>query len=178
MSVVVTVPPATEPVSVAEAKAFLRVDGTEEDGLIATLIASARSWVEHKTGLAIITRRVTERAPLRPNEQGNLALGPLVQFHGVLGWPLGAASVSLEATALTFASDSLRPRFGWRHAPSFHGDVEFDYEAGFGQSASQCPPLIRSVLLKVIAHSYLSRDGAPLPLEIESVLAPFLENRL
>lgn len=43
----------TAPVSLAEAKAFLRVAGSDEDGVIQTLIDAARSRVEGAVGLSL-----------------------------------------------------------------------------------------------------------------------------
>ena len=50
------------PVTVAEAKLFLRVEHGAEDGLIATLIEAARARVESETGLSLTS---TSPAPLR-----------------------------------------------------------------------------------------------------------------
>lgn len=50
------VAPIIEPVSLAEAKLQCRVDGTDEDELLATLIQSAREMVEDETRRALLTQ--------------------------------------------------------------------------------------------------------------------------
>ena len=51
-----------QPVTVAEAKLFLRVEHEVEDGLIQTLIAAAQAKVEADVGLSLTS---TSPAPLR-----------------------------------------------------------------------------------------------------------------
>lgn len=45
--------PATEPVSLAEIKAELRIEGTAEDASLTLYIATAREYIEDVTGMAI-----------------------------------------------------------------------------------------------------------------------------
>ena len=52
MSVTTLTPPASEPVSLAEAKTLLRIDAADEDTLLASLIVTARHTVETRTGRA------------------------------------------------------------------------------------------------------------------------------
>jgi hypothetical protein len=57
MSLQLNTPPAQEPVTLAQAKAWLRVEsGTDEDDLIAALIAAARARAEWHTGRAFVTQ--------------------------------------------------------------------------------------------------------------------------
>lgn len=51
-----------QPVTVAEAKLFLRVEHEAEDGLIQTLVEAARARVEGDVGLSLTS---TSPAPLR-----------------------------------------------------------------------------------------------------------------
>jgi hypothetical protein len=48
--------PAMEPLTLAEAKGFLKVDGTADDALIVLLIAAARQWVETYTRRSFMTQ--------------------------------------------------------------------------------------------------------------------------
>ena len=50
-------PPAEEPVSLAEARLHLRVDFTDDDALITSLIAAARQAAETLTGRQFVTDR-------------------------------------------------------------------------------------------------------------------------
>jgi len=56
MASILLAPPAVEPLSLAEAKAFLHLDTADDDPLIAAFISAARLHVETQTGLALVTQ--------------------------------------------------------------------------------------------------------------------------
>ena len=68
----VITPPATEPVTVAEAKAHLRVDFADDDTYIGTLITAAREDVEATISRALVTRTIDYYRD---------------QFPGIRPWP-------------------------------------------------------------------------------------------
>lgn len=51
---VMTLAPSAEPISLAQAKRQLRVDGTDEDTLISSLISAARNYVEQYCAVQIV----------------------------------------------------------------------------------------------------------------------------
>lgn len=71
-----------EPITLAEAKAQVRVDGDNDDNYITTLVPAARRYVENRTGLVIKRRQFIERhMPVR----GAIRLynGPVVSIDEV-----------------------------------------------------------------------------------------------
>jgi uncharacterized phiE125 gp8 family phage protein len=56
MGLSLVTPPAFDPITLAEAKAHLRVTSDDEDGLIVAYILSAREFVENETHLKLITQ--------------------------------------------------------------------------------------------------------------------------
>ncbi|HEY0282981.1 MAG TPA: head-tail connector protein, partial [Rhizomicrobium sp.] len=59
MSLTLVTPPAAEPVTLAEAKAHLKVDTSADDALITSLIVAARARAEWHSGCAFVTQSWT-----------------------------------------------------------------------------------------------------------------------
>ncbi len=50
--------PSAEPLTLAQVKAHLRVEHTDEDGLLSGLISIARQFLEAETGLCLMRQRL------------------------------------------------------------------------------------------------------------------------
>jgi uncharacterized phiE125 gp8 family phage protein len=61
LSPVVTVAPASEPISLSEAKTHCRVDGTDSDTELNSMIAAARTFVEDYCGIKLVAQTVVLR---------------------------------------------------------------------------------------------------------------------
>lgn len=168
MPYVVTTPPSTEPISLAEAKLQCRVlDGVlDDDALLAIYIAAARQEAEQKTGRALMTQTITEYF----SEWAN--------FYELSVWPVqSVSSVAYIAdgastyTTLTVDADYLtnlvaspaevyhpgafrHPKLSERPNP-----IRITYIAGNTQ-ASDVPATIRQAMLLLIAAYYEHREDA------------------
>ena len=182
-------PPAAEPVSLAEAKLFLRLDHGEEDSLLSTLITAARLMVEAASGRMLVEqawRIVLDRWP----ESGEIRLpfSPLLSIvearvYDVLGAPQLVASTALglerqaDPPVIRIVGDV--PEIGRSHSA-----IEIDVLAGFGSSSSAVPALLRQAVLMLAARWFeqrgdvVGRDAAALPAEIMALVAPYRRARL
>lgn len=77
--------PLIEPLSLDEAKSFLRLDTTTEDWDVDAGIRSSREHVEHRTALALVPRVLNQYFDCWP--EGNhfrLRIGPLISVAGLV----------------------------------------------------------------------------------------------
>lgn len=143
MSAFLLTGPQAEPLSVSDAKHFLRVEHDEDDSIIAGLIASARNQIEAHTRLGLLLqtwRVVLDRWP----EQGRVKprLGPLRALTAAriyngsgVATPLEASRFALDLAANAIAAQGSPPLPGRSVA-----GIELDLEIGFGAEATDVPP--------------------------------------
>lgn len=191
MALVLTGGPALEPVTVAEAKAHLRIDGTAEDTLVASLILTSRLHVETALGLALVTqswRLLLDRWPAEKNIE--LPLRPLqsideVRVLSASGDPTIIAAGNYRADSASVPPRLIRTGVIWPQPGQAANGVEVDFTAGYGALASDVPAPIRQALLLLVAHWYERREpiaiGSPemaVPGAISQLLEPYKVQRL
>lgn len=191
MSLVLTSGPGLEPVTVAEAKAHLRVDGTNEDTLIGSLILTSRLHIETGLGLALITQswrllfdawpdgKILE-LPMRPLQ----SVEEVRVFDGA-GTPETIAPSAYLVDIAGTPSRLVRTGATWPQPGQAANGIEIDFTAGYGPGASDVPAPIRQALMLLVAHWYEHRDpieiGSPttvIPAVVSDLLEPYRIKRL
>lgn len=139
----------TEPVTLAEAKLYLRIDDNAEDTLIEALISSAREWAETNTNKAIVAQTVVAYYD-KPERTFELPIGNAVAL-----------------TSLTNDGDAVTARllFGNPSTVEITGDLPYPanerqsvvitYTAGY----ATVPKRIKQAILILVADMYENREA-------------------
>lgn len=186
MSITIVTPPASEPVSLAEAKLFLRIDHNSEDALINTLIGAAREAVEAGCGRALITRRVRENLDIWRRDAVNgalLSVGPVTNIVAVRLLADNGAQSVIDPERYRLEGGRDRPRLvfppGLPATLRSAGGIEIEYDAGFDDNAADLPLALRLATLQVVAALYEARQGeATVPDAARALMRPFAPARL
>lgn len=185
MSAILITPPLIEPVSLAEARAHLRLDDTAEDTLLGAMIAAARVHVENATRRVLIEQRWRLTLDAWP-ASGRLVLpvAPVgaidaVTLRGADGttrpMPEGALVVDLAASParLQLAGGATLPPL----APL--AGITIDLTAGYGPSPVAVPQPLREAIMQLVARWFEHRDGlapaltAAVPDQVRDLIAPY-----
>lgn len=182
-------PPAAEPVSLSEARIYLRLDQADEDTLLATLITAARLMIEAVSGRMLIDqswRIVLDRWP--DGGEIRLPLSPVRTLSAARVYDAVGAAQAVDGAALQLDVTAdppvvrvtgVVPTVGRSRAA-----IEIDVVAGYGGSAASVPALLRQAVLLLAARWFeqrgdiAGRDAAVLPPEIMALVAPFRRARL
>ncbi len=186
MSITIVTPPASEPVSLAETKLFLRIDQAVEDALLNTLIVAAREAVEAGCGRALIKRRVRESLDIwRRDAVGGavLGLGPVSSIVTVRLLAANGSQSVIDAGRYRIEGSRDRPRLvfeaGVPATLRSAGGIEIEYDAGYAEAAADLPVALRLAVLHVIAALYEARLGeAQMPDAARALMRPFSPVRL
>ncbi len=157
--------PAVEPVSLGEAKAHLRVDGTDEDLLISSLITAARVHIEQTLMQAMITqswRLVRDDWPA--DGPVEIALGPVQQVSEIRVLDADGSSQIIPASDYLVDTASAPVRIVraaaavWPAPTRAINGIEIDFSAGYGDSPSDVPQPLRQAILLLVAHWFERRE--------------------
>lgn len=153
-----TVDPAGEPVTLAEAKAQLRVAHDSEDVLISGLIRAARAEVEAQTGMALIDQSWRLSLDDWPHDGlVRLRRHPVKEILSVTvyGEEGEAAVLDPGSYEADLASRPARLHFVSPPAPERRLNcIEVDFTAGFGEAGTDVPDLLKRAVLMLVGHWY------------------------
>ena len=179
MNLVQIIPPATLPISMAEAKAIARLDGQDDDAVVAGYIRTATQAAEQYLGRALITSTWEYKVDVFPwcaSDGGiRIPLAPVQSVHEItyIG-TTGTAQVLDPATYLVTglpdaACISLAPGQSWPPLLWRHEAVTITLTAGYGDGWNSVPEPIRTAVGEMVRSLY---DGCGNGV-VEHLLQPY-----
>lgn len=163
-------PIVCDPAALAEAKAFMRIDGASEDAVLSGMIESACGVCEAFVGRVLIVRGVAETTALT-GAWTRLARTPVISVSGVSevsdGFPVTGAGIDIDADG-----------DGWvRQGGTYVADrlqLVVAYRAGMAIDWAGVPAALRCGIVRLAAHLYVQRDpdGACPPAAVAALWRP------
>ena len=159
-------PPTAEPVSVATAKTYLRVDGSDDDTLIGSLIKAAREKGEELSRRAFISQTQEMIIDCWPKDLQLKIMRPPLQSITSVKY---LDSANAEHTWTDYVTD-IRSEPGvviFNSTPSAalleSGAITVRFVAGYGNAGSNVPERINQTILQLVAYWYENRDSQAVP---------------
>jgi uncharacterized phiE125 gp8 family phage protein len=167
-------PPAIEPVDLAAARLFLKIDTEADDALISLLISSARAAAEEFTGRAIITRTLS--AQMRhPPVAISLPCPPMLEIDSITAVDNQGTEREIDPVEYMIDFDLNSTRViapdGW----GLRSDEKLVvvWQAGYGSTVDDYPPAIQTAMLMMTARWYENREVTAPTDDIKRMLLPW-----
>lgn len=181
--------PVVEPVSLADMKAYLRIDGDDEDELVAALIMAARITIERAARIALIAQTWRLRLSAWPRDRVvPLPLRPVMSVEAVRvatgTAPPAAVDTDLYRLDETGQPARLLVEADVPDPTPRTGGIEIDLVVGFGAGPASVPEPLILATRRLVAFWFEARGDEPgraasgLPADVASLLAPFTDPRL
>lgn len=182
--------PLVEPVTLSEAKAHCRVDTSDDDTYISTLITAAREWCEQYLDRTLVNTQWVMRFDKFPDsgiEPVELPRPPMVTSGTAtavaITFTTEAGPTSMYSTAeyrvdRFAAPGAVLPLYGSTWTPHRQDDnaISVTWWAGYGATGASVPAAIRHAMLMLIATWYDRRasadsaGGTEVPFGVKSLL--------
>jgi uncharacterized phiE125 gp8 family phage protein len=158
--------PATAPISLAEAKAQMRVDGSDDDTIIQRLIDAAVAFVDVQgvLGRAMITQTWAEWIAPNPSTV-LLSIGPVQSVSSIKYYDIdGVLQTATLADFNVFGTPNritITPKTSkaWPITQTRDDAIKIEYVVGYGSTSASVPQTVRHALLMLVAHWYENREN-------------------
>jgi uncharacterized phiE125 gp8 family phage protein len=183
MSSILLSGPAVEPITLGEAKAYLRVEHGDDDLVIAALIAAARIHVEAQTRRALITQtwRII-RGCWPPEGRLSISPAPVQEILAARVYDSDGSALAIDTQAFVIDKASALIAFAPWSLPApgrSFGGIELDVKAGYGDAGTDVPEPLRQAIRLLLAHWYENRGltagraVAVSPASVSALIAPY-----
>lgn len=152
--------PGEAPISLNEARSWLRLGATIDDAVVAGLVRAATNICEAFVGQWLVVRDAEETLPLDAGAGAlRLSVRPVVAINAVTLVADGDAETVLAASdyRLTIARDG-SARLSIRRSHTANR-VRIAYRAGIASDANGIPEAIRQGIVRMTQHLHDARDG-------------------
>jgi uncharacterized phiE125 gp8 family phage protein len=166
------VAPVTEPITLAEAKEYARIDGSTEDTLITSLIKVARLHCETYMGKAIIRKTVTIDSFSFPY-QWQIPYGPLVSASDI------TKVVTIDQNNVETALNYQVNIGSFPKIAITSGDQSFKFKMVYTAGFTTVPEDIKLAVKMMVNTLYERREdfsdlqAIPSPLGVKAILMPY-----
>ena len=165
--------PATEPVSVANAKAHARIDGTDEDTLIPFYIAAARDHVELYCGVRFAERTGVALKAESFDDFAILPEAPVTAVTGITYIDTEGATQTLSTDVYEVRNQGLDCSIVLKYNqvwPSIQAGSRITVTATIGSAT--VPGSVTAALLLMFAHLYANREAVSVGAGVVAVQMP------
>ena len=150
--------PASEPITLAEAKVHLKVTNSLEDNLINALITAARTWVENYSWRPLITQTLQANYDLKDlvSKEFLINKAPIQSISSVKYIDTNGTEQTISNT--TYQTDLISPiaRVKLDSLPTCKDVMncfKIQFVAGYANAAA-VPQTYKSAILLLVAHLY------------------------
>ena len=184
MTTALLTPPGSEPLSLTEIKAHLRIDHDHEDELLAGLLTAARQYVEHYCRQKIMLQVWRQYESEFPCDGAlTLQVAPVRALNDVIAFDTQGqpASVDPSSYQLMRESDPTIVQFEQSFDPlQASNGLELDISVGMAEHAVDIDDAIKRAVLLLIGHWYEFRgvvtpqqQPVSIPPGVEALLSPY-----
>jgi uncharacterized phiE125 gp8 family phage protein len=188
MPLILTTPPTAEPLSLAEAKAHLRIYHSDDDTFVSTLITTARRLIEQRYDLCVMQQNWSLFLDDWP-EGGifEVPLQPLLSVIDIKTYGDSDTPATIDPAHYFLDQASTPPRIALRRGRVFQppgrsvNGIEVKLVMGFGATAASVPAEAKQAMLIAIADWFANRGDEKtgrLPLGAVELMKPYRVMRL